>query len=456
MLNKVVRIVLRFILAIVTSFLFIVLLLIYLKIELDELADFFSNLVLEAFITLEYWVFVFSIFLLFQLFIFLRNSYRDLGFLIFAKRIFLFFVLPIAVFTVLNQLSRWYVNSESYVYVWNTNAENQNGKIQDRFSADGKQRGIHVFGNLEKVDVDALIRNNYEWVTFVPFIVQDEFDKEIDSLNGQAIQQRKDSILKEKIIIAHERNLRVFIKPHIWLNDPKGKWRSDIFPKDSKTWKNWSRNYTEHILHYAVIAEENQVEMFCIGTELAALAIAKPEYWKNLIKEIRHVYSGMLTYGANWDKEYDRITFWSDLDFIGIQAYFPLVKGKASSIENIKTGWKPHLNTMKSLYEQYDKPILFTELGYKSTLDAAENPWRWVSFSERFFTKRSYETQANGYQVFFNEVWDNHWFAGAHIWKWKTRPSFIPNSHDFSPQKKPAQNIIAKGFMGKKFGFNTY
>jgi hypothetical protein len=39
--------------------------------------------------------------------------------------------------------------------------------------------------------------------------------------------------------------------------------------------------------------------------------------------EIRKIYTGKLTYAANWD-DFDKVPFWKELDYIGIDAYFPL------------------------------------------------------------------------------------------------------------------------------------
>jgi len=45
--------------------------------------------------------------------------------------------------------------------------------------------------------------------------------------------------------------------------------------------------------------------------------------WKKLIQNIRKIYSGQLTYAANFDN-YQNIAFWEDLDVMGINAYFKL------------------------------------------------------------------------------------------------------------------------------------
>ena len=88
-------------------------------------------------------------------------------------------------------------------------------------------------------------------------------------------------------------------------------------------WQVLENSYTQFILLYAMLAQEIDAELFCIGTELEKFIEKRPQYWSNLIKEIKKVYKGKLTYAANWD-EFKRTPFWSDLDYIGIDAYFPV------------------------------------------------------------------------------------------------------------------------------------
>ncbi len=87
----------------------------------------------------------------------------------------------------------------------------------------------------------------------------------------------------------------------------------------------WFSNYEKFILHYAELAEKNHLDILCIGTELQK-TIPKEKEWRSLIKKIRYVYHGPLTYAANFYVEFEKITFWDELDYIGIQAYFPLSK----------------------------------------------------------------------------------------------------------------------------------
>ena len=87
-------------------------------------------------------------------------------------------------------------------------------------------------------------------------------------------------------------------------------------------------------------------------------------------------------------------------------------------------------------------------MGYKSTADSAIDPWEWIDYPSNLDKSYSTKTQANCYEAFFNTVWKKEWFAGVHIWQLRSDnvEDSGKNNLDFTPQGKPAENIIAKGF----------
>ena len=154
-----------------------------------------------------------------------------------------------------------------------------------------------------------------------------------------------------------------------------GKWRSDIYPTTAEGMETWKASYRDFILRYAIIAEQANAEQFCIGTELTRISLEQPNFWIDLIKEVRTIYAGKITYAANWYEEFENITFWDKLDYVGVQAYFPLTKNKNPTVKEISNGWNQYFPTFKSIYKKFNRPILFTEMGYKSTAGSAVKPW---------------------------------------------------------------------------------
>jgi len=315
-----------------------------------------------------------------------------------------------------------------------------------------KQRGVHVFGRMDSLNLQPILKNKYEWVTLVPYGGQKDFDtSKISYFRGDSTQlQRKDSIWSSQIDVAHDTGFKVFLKPHIWLNENSdGKWRSDIFPPTDEDWESWKKNYRDFILFYAKIAEKNNVEFYCIGTELSRLSVEKAQFWIELIEDVRTIYSGQITYAANWYNEYEKISFWNKLDFIGVQAYFPLSSKEFPSTADLSKAWGKYNKELKSISDQYNRKVIFTELGYKSTSDAAIEPWEWLSYSGESRKTKSDETQANCYEAFFDSVWPQDWFAGVHVWQIRcdSRRSVRDKGNiDFTPKGKAAESVISSGF----------
>jgi hypothetical protein len=191
---------------------------------------------------------------------------------------------------------------------------------------------------------------------------------------------------------------------HLYYNDKAGrkeyesrafKYQDSLFKKD--LWVRDFENYTnleayldDRInVHYnwaqqATYAGQNK-RLKRVNKRRAQYLIA----WKKLIKEVRSVYSGKLTYAANFDN-YQEVAFWKQLDFIGINAYFSLRDANTTFDDStqlkaqLKKGWDKVFAEIQSYTKRKgikDKPLLFTELGYISRENATIEPWAGFGFS---------------------------------------------------------------------------
>ena len=232
-------------------------------------------------------------------------------------------------------------------------------------------------------------------------------------------------------------------KPHLWLVNG---WRSNITLNSEDDWGEWFKNYRKNILHYAKLAEASNTELLCIGTELRTSIKQQPQAWLKLIEEIKTVYSGQLTYAANWD-EYKRIPFWNELDYIGIDAYFPVSDSKTPTLEECLTNWEPHKQIIYNISNAHNKPILFTEFGYRSVDYSGKEPWK----SDRNMTQVNLKAQSVTTQALFNTFWEEDWFVGGFVWKWyhDYKNAGGENNARFTPQNKPAESIIKKQYSLK-------
>lgn len=328
-----------------------------------------------------------------------------------------------------------------------------------------KHRGVCWVASPYKPDSIAflqLVQNNVNWISQTPFGWQREHNSpQIGHQIGRndGWYGESDNGLRETTRLARQFGIKTILKPHIWLRDSQGKWRGEIEMENEEDWQTWFSNYEEFILHYARLAEEEKIEMLCIGTELHRTCVEREADWRNLIAKIRKVYSGELTYAANFANEYEDVAFWDVLDYIGVQGYFPVAKNEEPSVEEVKKGWETHLKHLKQFSEKYQKPILFTEIGYKSTKDAGIEPWQWPEQLDRAEreNKFSQKTQANLYEGMFEALADKPFIAGFHFWKWyppipegverrgRSRDDGAFNI-DFTPQNKEAEKVMKEWF----------
>ncbi|TDI72901.1 MAG: hypothetical protein E2O87_06070 [Bacteroidetes bacterium] len=388
---------------------------------------------------------VYALFLLIRYYV---RVFRKKGYKVFLNRLVLYVVLPI-ILLVSSYKTLIYMNSqEDFTYAWDDSVENENKFSNNYYTADGKHRGMSVFGwnRDNELAISELVRNNVEWVAVIPFFYQkDEQTYSIHIRDTYDGWSRHDSIFINSIEQLHSKGVRVQLKPHLWMSSG---WRSNIKLSSKTHWDAWFESYRINLLHYAKMAQKTNVELLCIGTELKTSIAQQPEKWRELIIAIKSIYDGKLTYAANWDGEYERIDFWDQLDYIGIQAYFPLTETKNPDLETIKSGWDKHLAELERFSKQHDKPILFTEVGYKSEATSTIKPWEWGSFFSILHKKKSNRTQLFAYEALFQKLWSQEWFAGIYIWRWDTRstPDYAAKSLNFSPRFKPAENIIAKWY----------
>lgn len=328
-----------------------------------------------------------------------------------------------------------------------------------------KHRGVCWVGGRTVVDssmMEALAAKHINWISQTPFGWQSGHDNPSIGNNYRNGDDRtwwgeRDLGLKTTTRIAKANGISTILKPHIWLRDNEGKWRGEIAMNSEEDWKKWFADYEEFILHYAQLAEEENMEMLCIGTELHQTCVEREQDWRALIKKIKAVYSGPLTYAANFSGEFEEIKFWDELDYIGVQAYFPLTTNENPTVEDLQKGWQPHLEKLEAFSKKYNKPILFTEAGYKSTKNSGIEPWVWpqrLSQEERE-SLYSEDTQANLYEAMFREVFNQPYIAGIHLWKWF--PNFDRSRNassrsqrffdiDFTPQGKKAQKVMTDWF----------
>jgi len=249
-------------------------------------------------------------------------------------------------------------------------------------------------------------------------------------------QTPTDAAVIQAINDAHARGMGVMLKPQV-MN------QSILNPTDHAA---WFASYATFIDHYAKIAQANGVEMLCIGCELDQLATSNySANWSTVISGVRAIYSGPLTYAAQW-YDYENIPFWGLLDCVGIDAYFPLSNAQTPSVSNLVTAWSSYnyYGTVRNWAQEIEtfqatvnKPLIFTEIGYRSADYAAQAP---ADIGSGY----NPQAQANCYEAVLQVFSSKPWFSGMFWWNWDPNPSQLgANNTDFSPQNKLAQDVLA-------------
>lgn len=278
------------------------------------------------------------------------------------------------------------------------------------------------------------------WVSLQPFGFFRKGKSSIQyNVKGQWWGERQEGI-EESTKLAHKNGIKVCLKPQLWTYD---QWIGDFELTEEEDWQVWEKNYTDFILFFAKEAARLEIELFCIGTELKRTVAQRPEFWKKLIIEIKKVYQGKLTYAANWDN-YAQIPFWKDLDYIGIDAYFPLVEDKTPSVKSLRQAWKPTVDAVETVQKEVEKPVLFMEFGYMSLDACAHRSWELEDKKEQI--AKNEQAQANALEALLAVWGEKDWWHGGFQWKWY--PNRLGNegegdfSKDYTPQGKLATKVL--------------
>jgi Ca2+-binding RTX toxin-like protein len=278
--------------------------------------------------------------------------------------------------------------------------------------------------------------------------------------------------LKDSILEAKERGLKVVLKPHLETNNRV--WRAELAPTDPKAWFD---SYKAMMVEYAKVAQAAGAEMICVGTEMDSMinptktcsdGKTYTQKWAEIIDAVRAVYSGKVTYAATYGTVKD-VGFWDKVDYIGVDAYIPSSTVNNPTVDQIVDAWvKPHFNPWirdtlhggksvvdyyKALSEQYGKKVIFTEVGYKSMDGANKDPGV-------FGGSGTYDPQeqVDCYEALYKvmENYGGQWLAGSFLWSYYSFENPMTERDvpwtDYTTQHKPANAVVTAHYSGPAHG----
>lgn len=253
-----------------------------------------------------------------------------------------------------------------------------------------------------------------------------------------------------RYIIRKAQRLRfeVFLKPIVQTR--QFVWRGFIPPT-----KEWFNNvYLPYIVRMARIAQEEGVALFSVGSELRNTIEERGE-WLRVISAIRAVYKRPITYVANHDS-FERVSFWDQLDFISLSAYFKL-------LDSLPNGTSPDLAQTKLLWQNQaravlrwrnasglnDKKILIAEAGAMSKGNGVvyTMPWDYDAVAPTDF-----DEQVKIYEGLLATFMPPRWSLGVILYDWHAQPdagTTFPSIQSYTPQNKPALSVMRRFFKRK-------
>lgn len=263
-------------------------------------------------------------------------------------------------------------------------------------------------------------------VALIPFAFTPRGESRI--VFGNARSWESDAGITKVAAAARQRGMKVLLKPQIWPNKP-------VDLSDPARRREWFAQYRDMLVHYSKLAAAINADLFCIGTELAYATEHEPEF-RNLITTARAHFKGPLTYAANHGPEFERITFWGQLDYIGLDNYYPL----PDSLDTT-----PLARKLEAVHRKFRKPILFTEAGYAAAPNSHRTPWE-----DRSERPVHLQAQAAAYDALLRSFYPKSWFAGVFWWKLGTNGFGGPQDNTMTPWGKPAMDIIKRWYQDRR------
>jgi len=234
---------------------------------------------------------------------------------------------------------------------------------------------------------------------------------------------------------ARSAGLEVTVFPIVRLEKPRqaGEWRGTLTPADRTAWFD---SYTDKLGDLAAIAAWTGATRLVIGSELSTLD-TEIDAWRPLVRRVRGLFPGKLLYSSNWD-HYRKVKIFALTDELGLTAYFRLRKSDSpANLRTLTDRWFQIRETVESWAQRFSKPLVFTEVGYRSRSNATVSPW-----DESAGGQVDLDEQRLGFEA-FRKAWSGaKQLSGIYIWNWYGHGGRF--STGYTPRGKPAADEIKR------------
>ena len=294
--------------------------------------------------------------------------------------------------------------------------------------------------------LDHLVEMGVTWVSLTPFGRVWSLSSTNIRMDFEAPYPDNRAAVREMIHQARDRGLRVLLIPHLWVDT--GGWRGEMDPGSPEGWREYQESYRAFVLRWARDAALAGADALSIGVECKSWSGRFPAYWAQLIRDIRAVFPGMLTYSANWDEAED-VVFWDQLDFVGINAFYPLHHENGATDEQYLEGAARRAEEVVAMARAMQRPLLFVEVGYTTRADAAVEPWLWPDdMTDVVIDERE---QARALEAMFRAFLPYEEFAGFFVWRYYANLNDVSQEArwGFSPHTKMAEGVLRDAFSAR-------
>lgn len=207
-----------------------------------------------------------------------------------------------------------------------------------------------------------------------------------------------------RAVAAEARSLGLSLVVKAMVNCRDGYWRAyirffDSYVPTEPTWQQWFQSYDEFVVALAQTAQEVGAEMYCIGCEMVG-ADHRADEWRDLIAQVREVYTGPVTYNCDKFQE-DNVTWWDAVDAISSSGYYPIDK------------LEEHFQRIERVAEKFDRPFFFMESGCPSREGSEYVPNNW-----RFGGEQSNQAQEMWYEAYTEALLRHPKIRGSVWWDW--------------------------------------
>ena len=193
------------------------------------------------------------------------------------------------------------------------------------------------------------------------------------------------------------------------------------------------------------------MSLLVVGVELGGTT-HREEEWRSIIEGVRGLFTGPITYASLSSTgappphgEENRVLWWDAVDYIGVDAYYPLTRKNNPTVEELKEAWdlRGHLSLLEDLASRFSKPIILTEFGYRSADGANKVPGAYQNEAPL-----DLQEQADAYQAAFEVLLGQPWLGGIFWWQWFADPRIGGESDGgFTPFGKPAEEILKRFYL---------